>query len=359
MRIADYTLAMQSSHERMQQHSVQETLRVWANAPAPAARDQVSLSAAALAQLAQARNIPQQAATQSAGEQKAGAAAATDETGNNVSNDPRLQLLIALIERMTGRKVRLFDPAQLQAMHSADAPAPASAISQPAPAPRASFGVAYDRTESYSESEQTTLQATGIIKTSDGKEISFSLNLLMQRQYSETSSTSVRLGEAARKDPLVINFNGTAAQLSEQRFAFDLNADGTQEQINFTTPGSGFLALDRNGDGKINNGSELFGPGTGNGYSELAKYDSDGNGWIDENDAVYRQLKVWSKDTAGQDKLSDLAATGTGAISLHAIATPFDIKNASNQLLGSVRSTSVALNENGSVGSVQQIDLTV
>lgn len=348
MKIANYTLAMQSSHERMQQHSVRESLQVWVNQPAPAAPpalDQVSISAAAKAQQAQAQNT--------------GVTTASDEIDNNVSSDPKLLLLISLIERMTGRKVRLFNPAQLKSTQSANIPDPASANKQPVPGPRANFGLAYDRTETYSESEQTTLQAAGIIKTSDGKEIQFSLSLLMQHQYSETSSTSVRIGEAARKDPLVINFSGTAAQLSEQRFAFDLDSDGKQEQINFTTPGSGFLALDQNGDGKINNGSELFGPSTGNGYSELAKYDSDGNGWIDENDGVYRQLKVWTKDTAGQDKLSSLISTGTGAISLHAIATPFDIKNASNQLLGSIRSTSVALNENGSAGSVQQIDLTV
>lgn len=348
VKIADYTLAMQTSHERMQQHSVKETLRVWVNRPAPAtppAPDQVSLSVAAKAQQAQAQNT--------------GETGASEATGDHVSHDPKLQLLISLIERMTGRKVRLFDPSQLKAIASADIPDPAAADRQPAPGPRASFGVAYDKIENYSESEQTTLQAAGIIKTSDGKEIRFSLELLMQRQYSETSSTSVRFGDAVRKDPLVINFSGTAAQLSEQRFAFDLDSDGRQEQINFTSAGSGFLALDLNNDGKINNGSELFGPTSGNGYNELASYDSDGNGWIDENDGVYRQLRVWRKDTAGQDSLSTLASTGTGAISLHAIATPFDIKNAGNQLLASVRSSSVALNENGSAGTVQQIDLTV
>jgi hypothetical protein len=157
----------------------------------------------------------------------------------------------------------------------------------------------------------------------------------------------------------VINFNGSAAQLTDQRFAFDLNSDGsTNQQINFAQPGSGFLALDKNGDGKINNGSELFGPNTGNGYSELAKYDGDHNGWIDGNDAIFNQLKVWTKDASGNDQLSSLASLGIGAISLQAASTPFDIKSAGNQLLGSVVSSSVALNENGSVGSVQQVDLT-
>ena len=339
MKIADYALTMQSSHSWSQQRSVTENLRVWVDPPAPPS-EQVTISAAAQ-------------------EKQASEVAAIDHAMRDVQNDPKLQLLIHMIERMTGQKVRLFNPGDLGAAHSSDDHVSASEH-HPAPPPRAGFGVDYSRTESYSVSEQTTMQASGVIKTSDGKEIKFDLNLVMQYQYSETSSTSVKLGDATRKtDPLVINFNGNAAQLSEQRFAFDLNSDGTKEQINAPTSGSGFLALDLNNDGKINNGGELFGPATGNGFNELAKYDSDHNGWIDENDAVFQQLKVWTKDAAGADKLNSLASLGVGAISLNSIATPFDIKTATNQLLGSVRSGSVVLNENGSVGTVQQIDLTV
>ncbi len=198
----------------------------------------------------------------------------------------------------------------------------------------------------------------GIIRTADGKEIQFSLDLVMQRQYSETSRESLRLGDARKTDPLVINFNGTAAQLSEQRFAFDLNTDGEAEQINTLLPGSGFLALDINGDGKINNGSELFGPATGNGFGELAQYDQDGNGWIDESDAIFSQLKIWTGGGTDGSKLDNLASLGVGAILLHSIETPFDIKTSTNQLLGSVRASSIYLSEDGAAGSVQQIDLT-
>jgi hypothetical protein len=348
MKIADYSLAMQSSHNWSQQTSVKETLRVWVDPPAPppSPQQQVTISSAAI-------------------EQQAGDAAAIDNAMSAAQNDPRLRLLILMIEKMTGQKVRLFDASQLKADHSPapsgkSSPAPAS-NGQSAPSPRAGYGVDYSKVTSYSESEQTTMQASGVIKTTDGKEIKFDLNLVMQRQYSETSTTSVKMGDATRKatDPLVINFDGTAAQLSDQRFAFDLNSDGKTEQINSTLTGSGFLALDKNNDGKINNGSELFGPTSGNGFSDLAQYDGDHNGWIDENDAVFNQLKVWTDSGTGNGKLSSLASLGVGAISTNSIATPFDIKTATNQLLGSVRSTGVVLNENGSVGSVQQIDLTV
>ena len=47
--------------------------------------------------------------------------------------------------------------------------------------------------------------------------------------------------------------------ISDQKFKFDINADGKEDDISFVGKGSGFLALDKNGDGKINDGSELFG----------------------------------------------------------------------------------------------------
>ncbi len=344
MKIAESALTMQASHSRSQQTSVRESLRVETDRPAPRpaspVEQQVTISAAAQ-------------------ERQAADASGIDAAGNEWQNDPRMQLLILMIEKMTGHKIRLFDAGQFPAAQTSQAPA-APAGSQPAAAPRAGFSADYSRVESYSESEQTTMQASGVIRTSDGKEIQFSLDLSMQYQYSETSTTTMHIGDAPRKtDPLVLNFSGTAAQLSSQRFAFDLDSDGKNEQINAPLSGSGFLALDLNGDGKINNGGELFGPGTGNGFAELAKYDGDGNGWIDANDAVFQQLKVWTRDGAGNDKLSSLASLGMGALSLQSIATPFDLKTATNQLLGAIRSTSVAIAENGTVRTVQQVDLTV
>ena len=344
MKISEYNLALQSSHERSQQSSVKETLRAWVDRAATSSQrpsERVTISDAAR-------------------QKQADEATGVSDSAADSSNDPRLRMLIFLVEKLTGLKVRVFDARELNVPAEVEAPRAPPADAGPVQAPRAGFGLAYDRVESYSESEQTTFEAGGVVKTSDGKEIKFSLNLVMQRQCSETSTTSIRMGDAARKtDPLVINFNGTAAQLGEQRFAFDLNADGSNEQVNFVGAGSGFLALDLNSDGKVNDGKELFGPATGNGFNELARFDADGNGWIDESDPIFSQLKVWTKDGAGADSLKSLSALGVGAISLHAVGTPFDIKTAGNQLLGSVVASSVYLREDGAVGSVQQVDLTV
>ena len=169
----------------------------------------------------------------------------------------------------------------------------------------------------------------------------------------------MRAGDAVRTtDPLVLNFAGTAAQLTDQRFAFDLDADGSAEQINFAGPGSGFLVFDRNANGKVDNGRELFGPTSGDGFQELAALDGDGNGWIDENDAAYGQLQVWSRDAAGNEGLQSLAEAGVGAIALARIATPFSVKTEANELLGQIRSSGIFLQEDGTAGTIQQIDLT-
>ena len=170
---------------------------------------------------------------------------------------------------------------------------------------------------------------------------------------------SIRKGDAVKKDPLVVNFNGTSAQLTDAKFAFDLNSDGKTDKVSFVGAGSGFLALDKNGNGVIDNGSELFGTQSGNGFADLSAYDSDGNKWIDENDAVYSKLQIWSKDAGGGDHLSTLAQLNVGALYLGNVATPFDLKNRANDLQGQVRSSGVFLHEDGSAGTLQQVDLVV
>lgn len=355
MKIASSALEMGSSHLKQQQHEIKESLRSWVGNQRPDFEGQ------------QRRRLPAPETVQisDAGKSaQSGGASAIDDAVDAANNDPMLRLIRAMVAMLTGKEVAVFDSRELPTDISApdvQASAPSNASSQQAaPQQAAGFGIEYERHESYTETEQTNFAATGIIKTADGREINFSLSLSMSRSYHEESNVSIQQGDARKKqDPLVINFGGNAAQLTEQRFKFDLNSDGQAEDINFVTGGSGFLALDRNGDGKINNGTELFGANTGNGFSELAALDADSNGWIDENDAAFNQLKVWTKDASGKDQLATLKQANVGALNLAHLATPFDIKDGSNALQATVRSSGIYLSEDGHAGTLQQIDLTV
>ena len=166
-------------------------------------------------------------------------------------------------------------------------------------------------------------------------------------------------GSVEVSDPLVINFDGSAAELQDMRFAFDLNSDGqASEQVPLLAGNRGFLALDRNQNQRIDAGNELFGPRTGNGFSELADHDDDGNGWIDENDRVFQDLRVWTPASDGTGSLRTLQEVGVGAISLAAGSSEFALRTSDNRSLGQIRATSAYLREDGGAGTVQQVDLS-
>lgn len=211
----------------------------------------------------------------------------------------------------------------------------------------------------YREQEQMQFEAAGRVTTADGQEISFDMKLQMSRSFSQNMAMQKEQGFVL-KDPLVVNFGGSPASLAIEKTAFDLDADGVQDSISFVSSGSGFLALDRNQDGQINDGLELFGTQSGNGFADLSQYDEDQNGWIDENDAIFSQLQIWHKDANGMEQLQGLLELNIGAIALQNIDTPFSHRDAQNQLQGQVVSSGLFLFEDGSgAGSVQQIDLAV
>ena len=139
----------------------------------------------------------------------------------------------------------------------------------------------------------------------------------------------------------------------------DLDQDGENETFSMLASGSGFLALDKDGDGKVSDGGELFGTQSGNGFADLAQYDEDGNGWIDEGDTAFAQLKIWAQGEHGQDQLLSLTEAGVGALFLGSQSTEFSLKDNQHQLQGQVRQTGVFLRENGTAGTLQQIDLAV
>ena len=207
------------------------------------------------------------------------------------------------------------------------------------------------------ETEDTSFSTVGCVRTSDGREINFNVEVGMSREFQQYYRDNLNMASFQMCDPLVINMDTDVAELSDQKFYFDIDADGEQDEVSMLGSGSGYLALDRNGDGVINDGSELFGTESGNGFADLARYDEDGNGWIDEADAIWSKLKIWCKDENGQDILYRLADKGVGAICLQSAATDFTMKAADGSTKGAVRSTGVFLYENGNVGTMQHVDV--
>lgn len=189
--------------------------------------------------------------------------------------------------------------------------------------------------------------------TSDGREINFLLELDYQRQFT-SEQVNQFIGERNLIDPLMINVNGGPVALSDIAFEFDINADGQTDRIFQTEQGTGFLAFDKNANGTIDDGTELFGPQSGSGYWELAQLDSDNNGWIDENDADYANLSFMTLSANGQ-QLQSLTEAGIGAIYLGSTEFNMDLFTREGDFQGQTQRSGFALSEQGAVLHVQDM----
>ncbi len=200
-------------------------------------------------------------------------------------------------------------------------------------------------------------ESEGIIQTEDGRSIDFSFDVSVEHtelEYSNLWSSTSRF-----LDPLVLSFDSGLETLGNTKFAFDLDLDGTSEMISGLAAGSGFLSIDLNQDGQINDGRELFGPTSGMGFAELSRFDEDQNLWIDENDPVFDQLHVWMAAGSENERLVTLREAGVGALSLSSLETSFDMKNNTGDVLGQIGRASIFIMESGAVRSLQEIDLAL
>ncbi len=210
-----------------------------------------------------------------------------------------------------------------------------------------------------SEYESTTFASQGMVQTSDGKSIDFNVSFSMSRAC-EMEMNSLEVSNYILTDPLVINLDTDMTSIGDQKFFFDLDGDGKEEEISGLGKGSAFLALDKNEDGIINDGNELFGTKSGDGFKDLGLYDEDGNHWIDENDSIFRKLKVWAKDEEGNDILLSLKEADVGAIYLENANTEYSFKDDKLQTNAVLRKTGVYLKESsGKVGTMSHVDLAV
>lgn len=368
MRIENSAVSLYGASKSVEINSKEESLKMWVGNTRPNFErvNGGNLSAAA-APRKQADTLRLSAEGKEALEDRMTASLscdACDEEYPELSDrdKQKIFLLQKMIEHFTGKKFRFVIPKRIKIDNSAakTQQTPGTNRAQLAQGVRRQgWGLEYDLHETHYEKQSMTFSAAGSVRTSDGRNIDFGLELNMSREFMSRVDISVRAGDAVMIDPLIINFESATAALTNNKFSFDIDNDGKEDQISFATGCSGFLALDVNNDGIINNGSELFGPESGNGFTELALYDEDGNGWIDENDDIYDRLRIWTKDENGSDQLFALGAKGIGAIYLGNAATAFDLKTSGNQGLGSIARTGIYLRENGTAGTIQHVDLAL
>jgi hypothetical protein len=273
---------------------------------------------------------------------------------DNLSLDAHTRLMKTVIESLFGIKIKLMPP-----IRQTSSDASANASTDPAASAAQQTPTEPDHqvriTEYTSESEQLSFSASGEVKTADGRTIKLKLGFGLSYQDMTLSERLTK--QSALKDPLVINLDSQFADLKEARFNFDIDSDGTKDSLPTLGSGSYFLALDKNGNKQIDDGKELFGAQSGNGFADLAQYDEDGNQFIDTGDSIYGQLSVWQPGKG----LQALAQVGVGAIYLHPVETQFQNmgSDSGSESLGVLRSSGVYINENGSAGTIQQLDLRV
>lgn len=260
--------------------------------------------------------------------------------------DPKLQAVVWILEALTGKKIDISFMKKINSTQN-------EGVQK-----KLGWGIEYSYERSEIHDESMNFSSTANIKTEDGRSMSFEFALNMKNHTELHESLNYKAGDAAI-DPLVINFGTDTVSLSNIKHSFDLNLDGKDEEFSFVGEGSGFLALDKNHDGLINDGSELFGPTKGNGFNELSAYDTDGNNWIDENDSIFKDLVIWTKDENGSQNLYSLQDKNVGALYLNKVDTQFDLKNSFYDVKGKIKESSIFLKENGGIGTLQELDLVV
>ena len=206
------------------------------------------------------------------------------------------------------------------------------------------------------EKENVEIAVAGNVVAADGKTYDFNLSLSLGRSFYETGISIKK--EIQRKDPIILNLSGVFTGLSDKTIDFDIDADGESDKIHFVKEGSGFLVIDKNNDGRINDGTEVIGAKSNNAIEELSLYDDDKNGWIDEADNIFAKLSVWEKDATGKDIITTLKDRGIGAICLSSINSPFQIKN-QDQSYGEILDSGIFMFENGRASFFHKIDLFV
>jgi len=131
--------------------------------------------------------------------------------------------------------------------------------------------------------------------------------------------------------PIVLDLDGNGIQTVARQASdasFDLFGNGSPVHSGWISGGDGFLAVDSNGNGRIDDIGELFGGNAkGAGFAKLASFDSNGDGLVDSRDAAFGELRVWVDADGNRQtdagELRTLAEAGVAALTVDYVEQPF------------------------------------
>lgn len=353
MRIESANVVLQGSSHMVTAAHMEESLNIWMGGGTANAGVAVDIQ-----EFTQQTIKTSSSMTSSA----AGTADAEEDDPITSKEELKIRMIEEFLSRLIGKRVKLRVPKIKQISGGYNSSGQALGGSKlvslsGSPQNGSGFGLIYSRSETQIERSRVSFSAEGVVRTADGREISLNLSFNIDQEIVRQSSFQLRAGDAL-KDPLVINFGGSVASFSDRTMSFDIDFDGDQDTIQMLNAGSGYLALDRNNNGSVDDGRELFGPQTDHGYGELARYDEDGNGWIDENDSIFNHLKIWYHDEDGSSRLVALTDKNVGAIYLGSVDTRMNMYSSSG-MAGALRESGFVLLENGESRIMQELDVRI
>ena len=209
-----------------------------------------------------------------------------------------------------------------------------------------------------SHEQQLNYKVQGKFNVNDNE---LTLNYNFSLSHKRTSYSKVEISAAALKDPLIVQFGSQGLGNITGQKDFAINQDNTLDNLPIFSGDVGYLVYDKNNNQQADNGNELFGPQTGQGFAELALLDSNKNGFIDAEDQQFEQLFIWQpKDNDEQsEQWMSLKEAKIQAISLSAINTPFDFYDQHGQVQAQLRKSSFAISDDGYGRGVHQVDVRI
>ncbi len=288
------------------------------------------------------------------------------ETG---SADPKIERDLDLMLRMISKDEKEYETLKARfekllrqaqgATSTGEEAAPVAAEASVEASAESNAVVSSSTSGNIATGRQSQALTTEEMSASLARRNSYELNLKFRQNTSVEERIGISLEELGIKkvDPLVLDLDGKGIQLTEagKGAIFDVTADGKLDSTAWVKGNTALLTYDRNGNGVIDNGSELFGDqnGAADGFEELGKYDTNGDRKITILDPIFKALKLY-RDLNGDGKMSknefsSLSELGIKALNLNFMRTSADINGNSLILNGSFE------REDGSTGQLADV----